>query len=197
MLEASWGLGLSVVGGEVTPDRFVVDKVGLGIADRVVGNKIIEYRRGDAPVDVPAERRDVLCLQDDEVVALATLGKKLERIHQAPQDIEFAVDEELPEGSNLILLQCRPGNRLVQRQPQAGVRRNGGHDVLDYRQHLRRSHSPCPRARRLTPALSLTVRASVSNARSWPRSSAASSCRADKCWNLVEGRPALFILWAG
>ena len=97
-----------MVGGEVTPDRFVVDKVGLGIADRVVGNKIIEYRRGDAPVDVPADRRDVLCLQDDEVVALATLGKKLERIHQAPQDIEFAVDEELPEGSNLILLQCRP-----------------------------------------------------------------------------------------
>jgi pyruvate,water dikinase len=108
VLEASWGLGLSVVGGEVTPDRFVVDKVGLGIADRVVGNKIIEYRRGDAPVDVPADRRDVLCLQDDEVVALATLGKKLERIHRSPQDIEFAVDEELPEGSNLILLQCRP-----------------------------------------------------------------------------------------
>lgn len=108
VLEASWGLGLSVVGGEVTPDRFVVDKVGLGITDRVVGNKIIEYRRGDAPVDVPADRRDVLCLQDEEVVALATLGKKLERIHQAPQDIEFAVDEELPEGGNLVLLQCRP-----------------------------------------------------------------------------------------
>lgn len=108
VMEASWGLGLSVVGGEVTPDRFVVDKVGLGIADRVAGDKIIEYRRGDAPVEVPAERRHVLCLLDEEVVALAALGKKLEKMHQAPQDIEFAVDEELPEGSNLILLQCRP-----------------------------------------------------------------------------------------
>jgi pyruvate,water dikinase len=108
VMEASWGLGLSVVGGEVTPDRFVVDKVGLGIADRVPGDKIIEYRRGDSPVEVPAERRQVLCLQDEEVVALAALGKKLEKMHQAPQDIEFAVDEELPEGSNLILLQCRP-----------------------------------------------------------------------------------------
>ena len=76
--------------------------------DRTPGDKIIEYRRGDAPVEVPADRRHVLCLQDDEVVALAALGKKLERMHQAPQDIEFAVDEELPEGSNLILLQCRP-----------------------------------------------------------------------------------------
>ena len=108
VMEASWGLGLSVVGGEVTPDRFVVDKVGLEIADRVLGDKIIEYRRGDAPVDVPADRRQILCLQDEEVVALAALGKKLEKMHQAPQDIEFAVDEELPEGSNLILLQCRP-----------------------------------------------------------------------------------------
>jgi pyruvate,water dikinase len=108
VLEASWGLGLSVVGGEVTPDRFVVDKVGLGIADRVAGDKIIEYRRGDSAVEVPSERRHVLCLQDMEVVALAALGKKLERMHHAPQDIEFAVDEELPEGSNLILLQCRP-----------------------------------------------------------------------------------------
>lgn len=108
VLEASWGLGLSVVGGEVTPDRFVVDKVGLGIADRVAGDKLIEYRRGDSPVEVPEDRRYVLCLQDREVVALAELGKRLEKMHKAPQDIEFAVDEELPEGSNIILLQCRP-----------------------------------------------------------------------------------------
>ncbi|MCG2621181.1 PEP/pyruvate-binding domain-containing protein [Arthrobacter sp. I2-34] len=108
VLEASWGLGLSVVGGEVTPDRFLVDKIGLAIVDRTPGHKHIEYRRGDAPQDVPAERREVLCLDDDEVVALATLGKRLEKIHRAPQDIEFAVDEELPPGMNLVLLQCRP-----------------------------------------------------------------------------------------
>jgi pyruvate,water dikinase len=108
VLEASWGLGLSVVGGEVTPDRFLVEKVGLDIVDRTPGYKHIEYRRGDAPQDVPEERRSVLCLEDEEVVALAALGKRLEKIHRAPQDIEFAVDEELPAGSNLILLQCRP-----------------------------------------------------------------------------------------
>lgn len=108
VLEASWGLGLSVVGGEVTPDRFLVDKIGLAIADRTPGYKHIEYRRGDAPQDVPEERRTKLCLSDDEVTALAALGKRLEKIHRAPQDIEFAIDEELPAGGNLILLQCRP-----------------------------------------------------------------------------------------
>ena len=108
VLEASWGLGLSVVGGEVTPDRFVVEKIGLDIAESSPGYKHIEYRRGDAPQEVAEERRLMLCLTDDEVTALAGMGKRLEKIHNSPQDIEFAVDDELPDGNNLILLQCRP-----------------------------------------------------------------------------------------
>lgn len=108
VLEASWGLGLAVVGGEVTPDRFIVSKVGLSVQSRVLGDKRVEYRRGDATVEVPEDRRDRLCLDDAEVIAIAELGKRLEKRHGAPQDIEFAVDEELPAGENLLLLQCRP-----------------------------------------------------------------------------------------
>ena len=108
VLEASWGLGLAVVGGEVTPDRFLVDKIGLEIADRTAGDKRIEYRTGAAPSPVDPSRYAKLCLSDAEVSALAALGKRLERIHGSAQDIEFAVDEELPEGANLVLLQCRP-----------------------------------------------------------------------------------------
>lgn len=108
VLEASWGLGLSVVGGEVTPDRYTVDKIGLTVRDRVPGDKRIEYRRGDRSVPVTEERWSALCLDDEHVVALARLGKSLERLQKCPQDIEFAVDEELPVGSEVILLQCRP-----------------------------------------------------------------------------------------
>ncbi|GAA1535234.1 pyruvate,water dikinase [Microbacterium ginsengiterrae] len=108
VLEASWGLGLAVVGGEVTPDRFTVSKVGLSVQSRVLGDKRVEYRRGDGTTEVPEERRDQLCLSDEEVVALAAFGKRLEKRHGGPQDIEFAVDEELPERENLLLLQCRP-----------------------------------------------------------------------------------------
>lgn len=107
-IEASWGLGLAVVGGEVTPDRFLVDKISLDIGERVVGDKRIEYRRGDAPVEVEPDRRARLCLTDDEVTALARIGKQLERRHGCPQDIEFAIDAELPAGEHVILLQCRP-----------------------------------------------------------------------------------------
>ncbi|QWF22399.1 PEP/pyruvate-binding domain-containing protein [Nocardioides sp. LMS-CY] len=119
VLEASWGLGLAVVGGEVNPDRFTVAKVGLAIAERVVSSKHVEYRTGHASVEVPAERRDVLCLGDDEVVALATLAKQVERMNGCPQDIEFAVDEDLAAGENLVLLQCRPETvwSTVERKP--------------------------------------------------------------------------------
>jgi pyruvate,water dikinase len=108
VLEASWGLGLSIVGGEVTPDRYVVEKIGLRVCDRVPGDKRIEYVRGDAFVPVAEERWTQFCLTDAEVTALAALGKKLERLKGNAQDIEFAIDAELPEGQNLILLQCRP-----------------------------------------------------------------------------------------
>lgn len=108
VLEASWGLGLSVVGGEVTPDLFLVDKIGMTVVERTLGDKRIEYRRGDAPQPVPEDRLGVLCLSDDEILALAALGRKLEKLHRTPQDIEFAVDEELAAGNNLLLLQCRP-----------------------------------------------------------------------------------------
>jgi pyruvate,water dikinase len=108
VLEASWGLGLSVVGGEVTPDRYTVDKISLNVSERAPGDKRIEYRRGDAPVAVAEERWSELCLSDEHVLALARLGKSLEKLQRCPQDIEFAVDEDLTPGSDVVLLQCRP-----------------------------------------------------------------------------------------
>ncbi|MGY1620728.1 PEP/pyruvate-binding domain-containing protein [Geodermatophilus sp. SYSU D00965] len=108
VLEASWGLGLSVVGGEVTPDRYTVDKIRLSVCERVPGDKRLEYRRGDAPVPVPEDRWSQLCLSDEQVIGLARLGKSLERLQKCPQDIEFAVDDDLPPGAEVVLLQCRP-----------------------------------------------------------------------------------------
>ena len=108
VIEASCGLGLSVVGGEVTPDRFVVAKIEGTVVDRVLGDKQIEYVNGHTSSPVDQERRDRLCLDDEEVLALASLGKRLERMHGCPQDIEFAIDRDLPRGQQIILLQCRP-----------------------------------------------------------------------------------------
>lgn len=107
-IEAAYGLGLGVVGGDVTPDRYVVAKIEGHVIDRVVGDKHLEYIGGQVPTPVDAERRGKLCLCDEEVMALAQLGKRLERLNGGPQDIEFAIDGDLPAAQNIVLLQCRP-----------------------------------------------------------------------------------------
>ncbi len=103
VIEASWGLGLAVVGGEVTPDRWIVDKVNLALVDYTPGDKRIEYRRGHSAVPVEPGRRTRPCLTGDQVIALARLGKETERLQRAPQDIEFAFAADEP-----VLLQLRP-----------------------------------------------------------------------------------------
>ena len=108
VIEASYGLGLGVVGGEVTPDRYVVAKIEGQVIERVVGDKHIEYIGGQAATPVDHDRRVRLCMDDREILALAQLGKRLERLHGTPQDIEFAIDRDLPAGDNIVLLQCRP-----------------------------------------------------------------------------------------
>lgn len=108
VIEASYGLGLGVVGGDVTPDRYVVAKIEGQVVEQVVGDKHVEYLTNETPSPVEPERRAQLCLNEAEVMALAKVGKRLERMHDAPQDIEFAIDRDLPAGDNIVLLQCRP-----------------------------------------------------------------------------------------
>lgn len=118
-IEAAYGLGLGVVGGEVTPDRYVVAKIGGTISDRVLGNKHIEYLTGHEATPVEPARQEQLCLSDDEVLAIANYGKEIERSHGAPMDIEFALDRDLPAGENVIFLQCRPETVWSNKQAQA------------------------------------------------------------------------------
>jgi len=124
VVEASYGLGLGVVGGEVTPDRYVVTKIEMQVLERNIGDKHLEYLDGHSASPVDHDRRVALCLRDDELIALARLGKRLERLHGAPQDIEFAIDRELPSGQDIVLLQCRPVT--VFGAPQAARTVSGG-----------------------------------------------------------------------
>ena len=74
-IEASWGLGIAVVGGETTPDDFLVSKVTGEVVRRTVNAKEIEYvpdpaGRGTVRVEVPAERRGEPCLGEEHLAAL-------------------------------------------------------------------------------------------------------------------------------
>ena len=106
-VNASWGLGLAVVGGEVTPDEYRVSKVTGELLSRTVSSKHMEYvpgATGTVRVDVPEERCDQPCLDDAQLEALADMGKRVERHFGSPQDIEWAIARD----GRLFLLQARP-----------------------------------------------------------------------------------------
>ncbi|MCX7644041.1 MAG: PEP/pyruvate-binding domain-containing protein [Rhodobacteraceae bacterium] len=117
VIDASWGLGESVVSGEITPDNFVVEKVLMQIQKRRIAEKTHEVVADPAArrtVDrvIEAERRTQPCLSDDEVIAVAQLARRLEKAIGGPQDIEWAIDRS----GRLVALQCRPETVWSQRK---------------------------------------------------------------------------------
>jgi pyruvate,water dikinase len=111
IIEANWGLGESVVGGEAMPDVYILEKGSLKIIDRKLGTKgkYVAFREtGVAEKDVPAEKRCTFCLSDEEAKEVGKVGKILESHFDVPQDTEWAVDQDLNFPENVILLQTRP-----------------------------------------------------------------------------------------
>ncbi len=104
-IEGSIGLGATVVGGEVTPDRFCVDKVTLEIRTRTLARKQVARRVGaDAVVAVPPAEQDRACVTDAEAVELAAIGRRIERALGMPQDVEWAIG---PAAREIVVLQTR------------------------------------------------------------------------------------------
>jgi pyruvate,water dikinase len=107
-IEGAWGLGSAVVGGEVTPDRWVLGKITGEISVRELSDKHIEHRRaasgGVEVVAVADERRRAPCLSDAELERLRLVARQVEKHYGCAQDIEWAVD---PRGE-IQLLQSRP-----------------------------------------------------------------------------------------
>ena len=108
-IEGSWGLGSAVVGGEVTPDRWVVGKITGEISVREISDKQICHvpmeAGGIRSVAVDESQRQIPCMSDAELEALRLIGRKVERHYGRPQDIEWAVERR---SGAILLLQSRP-----------------------------------------------------------------------------------------
>jgi pyruvate, water dikinase len=128
VIEAVWGLGEPLVSGQVTPDRFVVDKITGDVArvDPAVHERELARDpsgRGTAERPVPAERRERRSLERPEVDELVRVARRVEEAFGAPQDGEFAVTA----GGEVLLLQCRP-ETVWSRRPRKSVA--GGRNAL-------------------------------------------------------------------
>jgi cytochrome P450 len=109
VIDASFGLGETVVSGTVTPDNYALDKVMLEVVATTICPKEIELVAdvaGRCVVErtVDLERQLTPALTPDQVRAVAELAKRAERHHGCPQDVEWAVDQD----DAVLLLQSRP-----------------------------------------------------------------------------------------
>ncbi|HEX3978185.1 MAG TPA: PEP/pyruvate-binding domain-containing protein [Solirubrobacteraceae bacterium] len=119
-INASWGLGLAVVGGEVTPDDYLVSKITGEIVKQTINDKAVEYvpaTEGTRRVDVDEDRRRQACLDADAIKTLVDVAKRVERHFGSPQDIEWAFDQP----GELFVLQSRPVTGLAQQETQAAA----------------------------------------------------------------------------
>ena len=117
-INASWGLGLAVVGGEVTPDDYLVSKVTGEVVREHVHAKDVEYipdpsGAGAVRVEVPDERREVACLDRSALAQLVEVGKRVERHFGSHQDIEWAVARD--GDGELFVVQARPVTGLAKK----------------------------------------------------------------------------------
>jgi pyruvate, water dikinase len=107
IVEAGWGLGEAIVGGEVTPDHYVVD----GATQKVVHKQISEQKvrivraegGGNRREDIPASDRSQQKLSDHRLARLVSLGRLIESHYRRPMDVEWAGD-----ANALYIVQARP-----------------------------------------------------------------------------------------
>ncbi len=139
-IDAAWGFGESVVSGDVTPDNFLVDKVMWSINRRTISPKthahmLTEVAGSDRPrvtrVPVPEDQVHAPSLTDEEIVTIARLARTAEKHYGCPQDIEWALDDDLPAGEDAVLLQARPETVWSKRHHTVGAKTDPMASIVD------------------------------------------------------------------
>ena len=127
VIEGNWGLGEAVVSGSVIPDDFVVDKETLKVTEKRLAKKTVQYIRDPKTgntihAEVPPEKQERPCINEDEIHKLADLAKRIEQHYGKPQDIEWAIDKDIPYPSNIFIVQSRPETVWSAKVEQAPAR---------------------------------------------------------------------------
>jgi pyruvate,water dikinase len=127
-INATWGLGESLVSGQVTPDTLIVDRHGGAIVRQTVGDKsvmTVATGTGTREEPVPQEQRRQPVLTPDSARALAHLGQRIEDLYGRPMDIEWALQR-----GQIAILQARPITTPVSETEGEEWNESLGHDFL-------------------------------------------------------------------
>ncbi|MGE5376607.1 MAG: PEP/pyruvate-binding domain-containing protein [Bacteroidota bacterium] len=106
VLNATWGLGETIVSGLVSPDMIVADKNTGKIKKMDIATKTVitvETETGTQEKPLEDARRNSAVLNEAQVKELAGLARRIEDLFGAPQDIEWCQAK-----GRFYILQSRP-----------------------------------------------------------------------------------------
>ena len=125
IVEAGWGLGEAIVGGEVTPDHYVIDGSTLKIIHKQLSEQRVRLVRaeegGNRREDVPAADRSAQKLPDARLHRLASLARVIESHYRRPMDVEWCGDAEA-----LYIVQARPVTTIPKSTVPGGAKEGAG-----------------------------------------------------------------------
>ena len=115
LINAAWGLGEAIVGGQVTPDTVMVEKGSWAITSQEITEKdvmTVRTQSGTHEEPVPADRRTKTVLSPDQAAQLARIGVQIEALYGQPMDIEWALHD-----GRFFIVQARPITTLREVAP--------------------------------------------------------------------------------
>ncbi len=109
IITAIWGLGQLLVDGQVPSDIYVLEKSrNLKILKKEIPTKRVyllpKPEGGIQKARVPANLRNVPCLDNEKLQALLSYALRIEEYYKWPQDIEWAIGKD----DTIYILQSRP-----------------------------------------------------------------------------------------
>ncbi len=110
VIESIWGLGELIVQGQVTPDRYEIEKESLKITKiETIEQKIqlIRKKGRNIKVAVSRSKQNRPKLNPLQVVEIAKFGQKLHQHYYFPQDVEWAIEK-----GKIYIVQTRPVTTL-------------------------------------------------------------------------------------
>lgn len=107
IVEAGYGLGEAIVGGEVTPDTYVIDKSKMTISKKRISTQKWKYVRGPdggcLKEDVPECDEKRQKISDSYILEIAEVGRQVEIHYQKPMDMEWCIED-----GKVYVVQARP-----------------------------------------------------------------------------------------
>jgi pyruvate,water dikinase len=134
VIEGNWGLGETVVSGLCNPDKFVVDKVTMAIEKEISLKEtecVFDHLSGEVVhADISPDRREVQCIEDEEVLELVRYARKIEDYYGCPQDIEWTIDRQKPFPFNIFMVQSRPETIWSQKKKEPILGKKSAYELL-------------------------------------------------------------------